>query len=191
MKKFFEKKYFRISVVLWLAICFALFVGAARELFDVGILQVRTVRTLYPSTSVQVTSPISHEYTRTKALTSANWTAGTGFTITVADISLYDVFTVDLTGTTGICSASIGPTDTSGTTVIVPTPTAAIDGKKFSVVKIDSGTTDVFVWASGLPVRNASGITNYTTMDAQGDSVTLSPDYSSGVSYYVVGSVIN
>jgi len=119
-----------------------------------------------------------------------DYTNGTGFTITgMANGNIVFVSLAGVTDYTASKSGYIGD-GKSGTTVNLPTITQSMDGWTVTIVKIDSGTSEVVPYAAGLPVGYASGTTpgaslSTLLMNAQGDSVTLMADYDSGVSWWV------
>lgn len=112
------------------------------------------------------------------------FTSGTGFDI---DESAGNVFVVNraLGGSEAI-NTSIGPADNTGVTLVLSTPTAATDGEVYDFILADSGATDAFLYAGGIPINNASGTTDACTLDAQGDSITVMADYDSAVSYWII-----
>lgn len=115
---------------------------------------------------------------------TVGYTAGTGLSISAADIMAYRTFYINSVNIGESCAKGIGPSDQVGVTVVLATPTAKIDGIPFSIVNT-SGTTDFFVYASGLPIDTASGTTDALTADGEGDVITLIPRYNSAVSYYI------
>lgn len=113
-----------------------------------------------------------------------------GFTVSL--LTEGNIYFIDgsTTTSTGTPSVTIGPSDGTGVTVVLPTPTADTDGAKVTIFKSDSGATDVFAWASGLPIGSASGTTDNKVMDAQGDAITFVADYNSAVSWWIISTHI-
>ena len=85
----------------------------------------------------------------------------------------------------------------SGVTTVLPTPTAAMDGREMTFVNSSgSGVSPFFLYVDGVATFGyASGTTSgvATTFngsyevipDAQGDAITVVADYNSAVSYWV------
>ncbi|EFK95617.1 hypothetical protein LDC_2374, partial [sediment metagenome] len=93
-----------------------------------------------------------------------------------------------ITGVGGVCARA-------GTTVVLPTVTEIMDGWELTIIKIDSGTSELVPYSS-VPFGNASGTTagaNVATyvMNAQGDSITIIADYNSAVSWWIKSAVIH
>jgi hypothetical protein len=117
------------------------------------------------------------------------FTAGTGFNVTEATAG--NMYFIDTSLDTASNANAVANAAT-GTTVVLPVPTANIDGMPMTFIKIDSGATDMVLYCTGgLPFLNSSGTTDGQTADAEGDSITVVPDYGAAVSYYVVGSRIS
>jgi len=88
----------------------------------------------------------------------------------------------------GLCQ---GPGDSAGVTVVLPVPTTALEGYEYTIIKSDSGATDIFLYVlGGLPIGIASSTTDNLTIDSQGDAVTVVADYDSAVSYWIKASRI-
>ena len=115
-----------------------------------------------------------------------SFTTATGFSISASSGSIYYV---DTSQDTASNACPVAPAST-GTTVVLPTPTSAIAGQPMIFVKTDSGSTAMVLYASGLPIGNASGTTDALTADAQGDVIVVLPAYNSAVSYWVLPSRI-
>ena len=119
-----------------------------------------------------------------------DYTNGTGFTITgMANGNIVFVSLTGVTDYTGSKSGYIGD-GRSGTTVNLPTITSTMDGWEVTIVKIDSGTSEVVPYAAGLPIGSASAVTPGASgvtdiFNAQGDAITLIADYDSAVSWWV------
>jgi hypothetical protein len=123
---------------------------------------------------------------------SVGYTAGTGISLTEANLLQYTTFFVTTTAIGASCSSDIGPSDGTGVTVVLPVPTSATHGKPISIVHADSGTTDVFLYVTGgLPMDTTSGTTDGKTLDAEGDSITVVGSYNTGVSYYILSSNVH
>ena len=114
-------------------------------------------------------------------------TSGTGFVIAGTEGRTY---LINTTVNEGTSDTTIGPADGAGNTVTLPTPTQALDGAIFTIIKSDSGATDIFIYSSELPIGNASGTTDALTIDALGDAITVQASYGTGVSYWVISSDI-
>jgi hypothetical protein len=136
------------------------------------------------------------DYMTTKVFPT-NYTNGTGFTIT-SPTTNGKIVRIDLTGVTDYGGTNGGSTlgvARTGTTVVLPTVTEFMDGWELTIIKVDSGTSEVVPYSS-VPLGNASGTTpgaNVTTylLNAQGDSVTLIADYNSSVSWWIKSAVIH
>jgi hypothetical protein len=117
-------------------------------------------------------------------LTKANWVAGTGFTVTAAQLREYNTFYLNLDQ----IPSETGEDGTSGVTVNVPTPTAEIDSKPITFVNT-SGTTKFFIHAASK-INTSTGVTDYfTKSDAEGDSVTIVPHYTGTPGYTVINYI--
>lgn len=55
MKSLFKNKLVTINIVVLLLVAALFFTGAAREVYEVGILKVRTIQPLHPSTTIALT----------------------------------------------------------------------------------------------------------------------------------------
>jgi hypothetical protein len=122
--------------------------------------------------------------------TTLTWDSTYGFNITLAEsASIYKIDVSDATNSSAGAMDSYSVSDrlTAGTTVTLPTPTEALNGTVFTILKIDSATTDLVLWAGGLPI--VSGTTDQD-MDAIGNSMTLMADYNSAVSYWILNDSV-
>ena len=139
---------------------------------------------------------------------AGNDCAVTGYVLTEALMQRYRVFKIDAdpAGVVNPCSfdgsGGVGPGDGAGVTVYVIVPTAETDGAIYNFMKTDSTATDFFLYvpggtmSGGTPVSqttdrtvngtNVSSCTDFLTMDAFKDSITLIADYDSEVSYWVL-----
>lgn len=173
-----------------------------------------SVYNLTSSSGITTTTLTGTIITATTGTTTTNLTASSGVTTTTLDASgtIYQKVVTptfatgvgySITGTEGNiflinstlvvadqCSTT-GPSDQAGVTVILPAPTAALDGAEFTIIKSDTGASDVFLYSAGLPIDQASKTTDALTIAAQGDAVTVVANYNSAVSYWVKASRIH
>lgn len=148
-----------------------------------------------------VSSDGSKMVTQKETVQALVYTAGTGFELpSNAEASWY---TVDVTAIADSNLSSTGSSGalvsgTAGVTIVLPTPTAAINKKVYPIHKIDSGATLVPLICPGggtdsadaLPINSTSGVTN-VDMDALGDILYLMADYNSAVSWWIVSRYIH
>lgn len=117
--------------------------------------------------------------------TALTWVAGTGFSITLTESASLYTFDVSTATSSSANNVAVMADATAGATIVLPTPTAALDGAMFTILKTDTGTTAACIYAAGLPFGTASAVTDIR-MDAQADCMTLMCDYDSAVSYWVI-----
>ena len=175
--------------------------GVVYEILPDGTLVIydtsgNTTFAIEASSGNALTNPGRREYS--PSISGSTSSSGlTGFQLSVANIRDYGVFKIDalVTGYNPSHTANgddcLGPEDGTGVTVVLPTPTAAIDGKEFMILNV-RGTTDVFLWANNLPISGVSttdvddGVTCFTVNDQVGDYTLVRADYDSSVSYWVI-----
>jgi hypothetical protein len=122
--------------------------------------------------------------------TALSWTSGIGWSITLSEsASLYTINVTDVTDSNETL-ADLQAAGIAGVTLVLPTPGSADDGKVFTILKIDTGTTDAVLYAGGLPIGTSSGITD-NQLNAEADTVRLMADYNSAVSYWILSKNIH
>lgn len=122
--------------------------------------------------------------TNSRTLTKAShFTAAVGISVTAAELRKYNTFYVDLSQITSV--GGINGAARSGVSIVLPTPTADIDGKPITFIKSDSGTTQEYLYSAGK-INTSSGVTDGVTADAQGDSITVIPHYNATPAYTVI-----
>jgi hypothetical protein len=120
--------------------------------------------------------------------TALPYTAGTGWELTADTEGSF--FTFDMAGLADSNVYTAVGAAGAGVTIILPVPTAAIEGRIYPIHKVDSGTTDAVLYAQGATIDSASGTTNID-MDALGDILWLKADYDSAVSWWIVNRYIH
>jgi hypothetical protein len=79
----------------------------------------------------------------------------------------------------------------AGTTVTLPTPTAATDNWLVTIVNATTGVSEIVPYCGGLPIGTTSGTTPGAAfvdkiLNGPGESITLLAKYNSAVSWWVV-----
>ncbi len=148
-----------------------------------------TFTTLAATGAATFSTTADHAGAIYQAIITPTFVAGTGFTITGTE---GNIFLINTTVNSGNCGGP-GPGDGTGNTVVLPVPTAALDGAEFTIIKSDTGATDIFLYVVGgvATVDQASKTTDCLSIDAQGDAVTVIADYLSAVSYWIKTSRIH
>jgi len=170
MKKIFAYKFWNFNVVLLLIIASLFFVGAAREVFDVTILNVKQVQPIAPDTSLKIKN----------AVMAQNWKEiGSATTVSLAKT---DSDYILIKKSVGLASL----------TVNLPLIDSTMDGKVFTFKQVDSGTTPAVItpYAGYDAIESTkgtlSGVTDYV-LNAIGEAKAWKAYYvGSGVSNYWV-----
>ncbi len=160
-----------------------------------GFATQQSIKAYADGADRDITGTRSHSASVYLSGTSPVPVAKIGYTLTGLE---GNTFYIDATAT-GInldeCEYGVGPTDGAGVTVYLPTPTEALAGHKITLVKIDSGSTDIFAAVSGTSgmYKIDSGTTDGSTddgtyaVDAQYDWITFELAYiDSGTSPWVI-----